>query len=108
MLARSVKHGIDRFLIPRLAGPHRYVPLGTLTDMGVTQNALTLAAQRGRCLAEATVYGYHPQIAAIQQAFADSGSAPIERWIVGTPSSTSQRIFRTPASVSIQPPSDTT
>ena len=48
VLARSVKHGIDRFLIPRLAGPHRYVPLGTLTDMGVTQNALTLAAQRGR------------------------------------------------------------
>ena len=48
VLARSVKHEIDRFLIPRLAGPHRYVPLGTLTDMGVTQNALTLAAQRGR------------------------------------------------------------
>jgi cell filamentation protein, protein adenylyltransferase len=48
LLARSVKHGIDRFLIPGLAGPHRYVPLSALTDLGFSHNALVLAAQRGR------------------------------------------------------------
>ncbi len=51
LLARSVQHGIDRFLIPGLAGPHRYVPLSALTDTGLSQNALTLAAQRGRLAA---------------------------------------------------------
>jgi hypothetical protein len=48
LLARSVKHGVDQFLIPGLAGPHRYVPLSALANMGLSQNALTLAAQRGR------------------------------------------------------------
>jgi fido (protein-threonine AMPylation protein) len=48
VLARSVKHGIDRFLIPGLAGDHRYVPLSALTDMGFSHNALMLAAKRGR------------------------------------------------------------
>jgi len=48
VLARSVKHGIDRFLIPGLAGDHRYVPLAALTDMGFSHNALILAAKRGR------------------------------------------------------------
>lgn len=48
VLARAVKHGIDRFLIPGLAGPHRYVPLSSLTDMGFSHNALVLAAKRGR------------------------------------------------------------
>jgi Fic family protein len=49
VLARSVKHGIDRFLIPGLAGPHRFVPLVTLSEAtGLSRNALLLAAQRGR------------------------------------------------------------
>jgi len=48
VLARAVKHGIDRFLLPGLAGPHRYVPLSALTDLGFSQNALVLAAKRGR------------------------------------------------------------
>lgn len=48
VLARSVKHGIDRFLIPGLAGPHRLVPIGSLLDMGFSHNALVLAAKRGR------------------------------------------------------------
>jgi cell filamentation protein, protein adenylyltransferase len=47
-LARAVKHGIDRFLIPGLAGPKRFVPLSALTDMGFSHNALVLAAKRGR------------------------------------------------------------
>lgn len=48
LLARSVKHGVDQFLIPGLAGPHRYVPLSALVNMGLSHNALSLAAQRGR------------------------------------------------------------
>lgn len=48
VLARAVKHGIDRFLIPGLAGPQRYVPLTALTELGLSRNALILAAQRGR------------------------------------------------------------
>ncbi len=48
VLARAIRNGIDRFLIPRLAGDHRFVPLSALTDMGFTQNALVLAAKRGR------------------------------------------------------------
>ena len=48
VLARAVKHGIDRFLIPGLAGPRRFVPLSSLTDMGLSHNALVLAAKRGR------------------------------------------------------------
>lgn len=48
VLARAVKHGIDRFLIPGLAGPHRFVPISALTDLGLSHNALVLAAKRGR------------------------------------------------------------
>jgi hypothetical protein len=51
VLARAVRHGIDRFLIPGLAGPQRYVPLSALTDMGFSHNALLLAAKRGRLVA---------------------------------------------------------
>lgn len=48
VLARAVKHGVDRFLLPGLAGPHRYVPLAALADTGFSHNALVLAAKRGR------------------------------------------------------------
>jgi cell filamentation protein, protein adenylyltransferase len=34
VLARAVKHGIDRFLMPGLADPQRFVPLSALTDTG--------------------------------------------------------------------------
>jgi len=51
VLARAVQHGLDRFLIPGLAGPQRYVPLSSLTDTGFSHNALLLAAKRGRLVA---------------------------------------------------------
>ena len=51
VLARAVQHGIDRFLIPGLAGPQRYVPLSSLADTGFSHNALVLAAKRGRLIA---------------------------------------------------------
>lgn len=52
VLARSVEHGINRFLIPGLAGPHRWVPLASLVDTAFSYNALILAAKRGRLRAE--------------------------------------------------------
>ena len=48
LLARAVKHSVDRFILPALAGPHKLVPLAALTGKDFSQNALVLAAQRGR------------------------------------------------------------
>lgn len=48
LLARSVKHGIDRFLLPALAGPHRIIPLSALADAALSLIALRRAAERGR------------------------------------------------------------
>lgn len=48
LLARAVKHSVDRFLLPGLAGPHKLVPLSALVTRDLSHNALTLAAQRGR------------------------------------------------------------
>jgi hypothetical protein len=48
LLARAVKHSIDRFVLPALAGPHRMVPLSALTSFGFSLVSLRRAAQRGR------------------------------------------------------------
>jgi Fic family protein len=47
-LARRVKHGIDRFVLPGLAGPHRMVPLSALVTPALSLLALRRAAERGR------------------------------------------------------------
>lgn len=52
LLARAVKHGIDRFLLPGLAGPHRLVPLSALADRDLSLLALRRAAERGRLRAQ--------------------------------------------------------
>jgi fido (protein-threonine AMPylation protein) len=53
LLARSVRKGIYRFLIPNLAGTLSVVPLaGLARDDGLTHGALLAAAQRGRLKAE--------------------------------------------------------
>jgi fido (protein-threonine AMPylation protein) len=51
LLARSVRNGIYRFLIPKLAGTLSVVPLAGL-DHGISHNALVAAAQRGRLKAQ--------------------------------------------------------
>lgn len=51
LLARSVRNGIHRFLIPKLAGTLSVVPLAGLND-GISHNALVAAAQRGRLKAQ--------------------------------------------------------
>ena len=48
LFARAVKHGIDRFLLPGLAGPHRMIPLSALADEELSAIALRRAAERGR------------------------------------------------------------
>ncbi len=48
LLARAVKHGIDRFLLPGLAGPHRMIPISALADQELSLIALRRAADRGR------------------------------------------------------------
>lgn len=48
LLARAVKYGIDRFLLPGFAGPHRLIPLSALPDNELSLIALRRAAERGR------------------------------------------------------------
>ncbi len=48
LLARAVKHSIDRFVLPGLAGPHKIVPISALARRGISTLALRRAAERGR------------------------------------------------------------
>lgn len=48
LLARSVRDGIYRFLMPNLAGPLSVVPIAGLADGDLSRAALVGAAQRGR------------------------------------------------------------
>jgi fido (protein-threonine AMPylation protein) len=52
LIARSVNDGINRFLLPALAGPQRLVPLSALTAPRLNGPALRLAAERGRLRAQ--------------------------------------------------------
>jgi fido (protein-threonine AMPylation protein) len=51
LIARAVKTGINRFLLPGLAGPHRLLPLTALATENVTPLALRRAAEKGRLIA---------------------------------------------------------
>ena len=57
-------------------GCHVIVDKPACTSPVGTRRLLDLAQQQDRCLAEATVYGYHPQIGAARQAFVEAGSRP--------------------------------
>jgi Fic family protein len=48
LLARAVLNNLHRLMLPKLAGPARYVPLATLADGNVSHAALRSAAARGR------------------------------------------------------------
>jgi hypothetical protein len=48
LLARAVTYGVERFLLPALAGRHRMIPLSALADRGLSAIALRRAADRGR------------------------------------------------------------
>jgi fido (protein-threonine AMPylation protein) len=52
LLARAVRTGIHRFLMPKLAGPLSVVPLAGLHDGDISHIALVAAAQRGRLKAD--------------------------------------------------------
>ena len=48
LIARAVRDGIHRFLMPALAGPLSVVPLPALATADLSRTALLAAAQRGR------------------------------------------------------------
>jgi hypothetical protein len=52
LIARAVRHGLDRFLLPGLAGPHRMLPITALADNRVSLLALRRAAEKGRLRAQ--------------------------------------------------------
>ena len=52
LLARSLIGGIDRFLLPSLAGPQRLIPMTALADKDLSTIALRRAAERGRLRAQ--------------------------------------------------------
>lgn len=57
-------------------GIHVIVDKPAFTSLDDTRRLLDLAQEKGRCLAESTVYGYHPQIELARQGFAEAGSEP--------------------------------
>lgn len=57
-------------------GYHVVVDKPAFTSLDDTQRLLDLARQHKRCLAEATVYAYHPQIQIARQTFLDAGLQP--------------------------------
>lgn len=48
LIARAMHDNLNRFIMPNLAGPARWVPLAALVDSSLTLAALRQAAQRGR------------------------------------------------------------
>ena len=59
LLARSVREGIYRFLMPALAGPLSVVPLAALATKDLSRYALVAAAQRGRLKAHKHGNGWY-------------------------------------------------
>ena len=59
-------------------GFHVIVDKPAFLSLSDTQRLLELAARNGRCLAEATVWQYHPRIKAALQIFEDEGSRPTQ------------------------------
>ena len=59
-------------------GRHVIVDKPITTDLDAARRLVEQARHAGRMLAEATVYAYHPQIAAIQRLFRDAGSQPTQ------------------------------
>lgn len=57
-------------------GLHVAVDKPACTSLGDTERLLDLAQRKNLCLAESTVYGYHPQIEVARQVFAEVGSHP--------------------------------
>jgi hypothetical protein len=59
LMARSVRDGIYRFLMPALAGPLSVVPLAGLATDDLSRYALVAAAQRGRLKAHKAGSGWY-------------------------------------------------
>ncbi|HWB95995.1 MAG TPA: Gfo/Idh/MocA family oxidoreductase [Bryobacteraceae bacterium] len=58
------------------AGRHVAVDKPAFLTLEETHQLLELADRRRLCLAEATVYGYHPQCAMVREVFREAGATP--------------------------------
>ena len=58
------------------SGRHVVVDKPAFLGLEETERTLSLAGQRDRCLAEATVWGYHPQVDLMKRAFEEAASEP--------------------------------
>src|SRR5205085_2558452 len=58
------------------SGRHVVVDKPAFLGRAATEGAVELAQRQGVCLAEATVYAYHPQVASVKELFAQANSAP--------------------------------
>jgi predicted dehydrogenase len=58
------------------AGHHVVIDKPATLALADTQGLIERAARRGRLLAEATVYAFHPQMAAMRQVFVEAATAP--------------------------------
>lgn len=68
ILARAIKESIDRFVLPGLAGPHKMIPISALAGTeGLSHNALTLAAQRGKLQAIKRAGQWHSTKKAVEE-----------------------------------------
>jgi NDP-hexose-3-ketoreductase len=59
-------------------GHHVVIDKPATTDLSTARHLIQLAQSQDRLLAEATVYGYHPQIAVARQLFEEVGSQPTQ------------------------------
>lgn len=60
------------------AGRHVVIDKPATTTLADAETLVARARSSGKLLAEATVYGFHPQFAAIRRFFAEAGSTPTQ------------------------------
>ncbi len=76
--ARWVEAALER-------GHHVVVDKPAFTELAAAERLVALACDRGRVLAEATTYAFHPLWAQVQAIFAEHGSAPSHVTVAFTP-----------------------
>jgi cell filamentation protein, protein adenylyltransferase len=76
LIARAVKHSLDRFLLPGLAGPHRLLPLTALVRRDITATGLRRAAEKGRLSATLREGRWYSSPAAVERYLATRKPRP--------------------------------
>jgi fido (protein-threonine AMPylation protein) len=79
LIARAVKHSLDRFLLPGLAGPHRLLPLTALARTDISATGLRRAAEKGRLAATLREGRWYSSPAAVDRYLGARQARPGER-----------------------------